>query len=89
MGLLNSRPLIYCETECISVRDLYCPAFVASPDDENTVKELVVKTDEHFKEFVTLFNDSIVSGSFQKFGRKSKLHLSGLKKGDFVCCYFP
>ena len=89
MGLMNSRPLIYCNTECITVRDLYAPAFISSPDDEDTIGELVVKTDEHFKEFVSLFNNSIISGSFQQFGRKSKLHLSGLRKDDFVCCYFP
>jgi hypothetical protein len=89
IGLLNSRPLIFCESECILVRDLYCPAFVKSPDDEETVEKLVEKSDEHFGQFVRLFNESIVAGSFQKFGRKSKLHMSGLKKSDFVCVYFP
>jgi hypothetical protein len=88
-GLLNSRPLIYCKSECISVRDLYCPAFLKSPDDQETVEQLIEKTDEHFGQFVKLFNESVVSGAYQKFGRRSTMSMSGLKHNDFVCVYFP
>jgi hypothetical protein len=88
-GILNSRPVVYSQTEVITVRDLYCPAFSKSPDDEETVADLLEDTDNSSGAFVELFNISIVKGDFQRFGRKARLNKSCLMANDLVGVYYP
>ena len=45
--------MVYSENEIITVRDLICPAFESSADDEETVVKLLSDVDDSFGGFVT------------------------------------
>jgi hypothetical protein len=81
--------MVYSESEVISVRDLYCPVFSKSQDDEATVQGLLEDTNKSFGDFVELFNQSVIKGDYQRFGRKATLKRSCLMAGDFVSVFFP
>ena len=82
-GFLNSRPIFYNQDYYVSVKTLMCPGFLG----EN-LEQILSDIDSNFRVFLQLFVDSIIDGSFQKFGGKSLSKAENLKKDDFVMVIF-
>ena len=60
-----------------------CPGFLGE-----SLEQTLPDVDSNFRVFLELFNDSIVDGSFQKFGGKAFAKTENLKKNDFVMIIF-
>ena len=82
-GFLNSRPILYNEEYYVSVKTLMCPGSLGE-GLEQTLSDI----DSNFQAFLKYFDDSIIDGSFQRFGGKSLPKGEKLKKGDFVMVIF-
>jgi len=80
-GILNERPIFFNQDSdfYISARSLTCPGTVQS-DLESTMDQ----TSKAWGMFLQQFDNSVVTGNFQKFGKKSTTEKHELKIGDFV-----
>ena len=78
-GLLNSRPIFYNAENYVSVKSLTCPGF-----SSESLDQIVSDVDGNFRTFLEFFDNSIIDGSFQKFGGVSSSKAESLKKDDFV-----
>ena len=89
VGILNSRPIFYDEDHIVCVKDLICPSFQATSNDEESIKDLVNASDTNFEDFMKLFKEKVIAGNFQKFGRKATREIPDLRSGDFCFIFFP
>ena len=78
-GLLNSRPIFYNEENYVSVKSLTCPGF-----SSESLDQILSDVESNFRTFLEIFDNSIIDGSFQKFGGASTSKAENLKKDDFV-----
>ena len=82
-GFLNSRPIFYNQENYISAKTLMCPGFSGGKLDQT-----LSDTDSNFQLFLEFFDNSILDGSFQRFGGKAMPKNESLKKDDFVMVIF-
>ena len=80
-GILNDRPIFFGQNSdfYISARSLTCPGTVQT-DLDNTMEE----TSKAWGMFLEEFDNSVVTGDYQKFGKISTTKKHELLPGDFV-----
>ena len=86
VGLLNERPILSENNVLITVKDLMYPM---TNDSTSNIKEFSDDVNENFDKFVTLFEQEITLGSFQRFGGKAANKLIKLEPKDFCMIKYP